>query len=83
MNIAINTLGTEDYGLCFGVRNHVHIELGENGYSVCRSDHAQVGDCFFDGIPDLGVAQELTDLLIGELEHKALEAQQRPGLVFG
>ncbi|MBF0626645.1 MAG: hypothetical protein HQL91_00340 [Magnetococcales bacterium] len=83
MNTALDSYEMESYGLCNGVRNHVHIELGDNGFSVCRSDHARIGDCLFEGITDLGVAQELTELLIGEMEHKALVAQQQRGLVFG
>ncbi|MBF0214012.1 MAG: hypothetical protein HQM00_10705 [Magnetococcales bacterium] len=83
MGTSLDRFETENYGLCHGVRDHVHIELGDNGFSVCRSDQARIGDCLIEGIPDLGVATELTELLIGELEQKALEAQEKPGLVFG
>ncbi|MEO5341570.1 MAG: hypothetical protein H7837_13820 [Magnetococcus sp. MYC-9] len=40
---------TEKLELC----GEVHVEIGENGYSVCRSDHAMVGDCILDGVHDL------------------------------
>ncbi|MBF0190776.1 MAG: hypothetical protein HQL99_06440 [Magnetococcales bacterium] len=83
MNTGFDSFEMESYGLCSGVRDHVHIAMGDNGFSVCRNDQARIGDCLIEGIPDLGVAHELTEMLIGEMEQKALEAQQRPGLVFG
>ncbi|MEO5347403.1 MAG: hypothetical protein H7834_13660 [Magnetococcus sp. YQC-9] len=71
------------YGLYQGAHDHVHIELGDNGYSICRNDNPQIGDCIIEGIPELGIAHELSELLIGEFETRFLDAQQRPGLVFG
>ncbi|MBF0294694.1 MAG: hypothetical protein HQL96_05855 [Magnetococcales bacterium] len=83
MRIGNYALDLEDHGLCHGAQNRVHIQLGDNGYSVCRSDHPFIGDCLFEGIQDLSIAQELTEMLLGELENKMLLAQRNPCLVFG
>ena len=45
------------------------IEIGENGYSVCHSDHPVVGECIIEGVQELGVAQELSEMLTGELSN--------------
>ncbi|MBF0126557.1 MAG: hypothetical protein HQM02_05020 [Magnetococcales bacterium] len=83
MNRGEYPIAPEDYGLCVGVQSRVHIEIGDNGYSLCRSDHSVMGDCLIEGIQDIGIAHELTEMLIGELEEKALNAQQNPSLIFG
>ncbi|MBF0438564.1 MAG: hypothetical protein HQL93_05520 [Magnetococcales bacterium] len=78
-----NTIDPEFGHLCHAAMNRVYIGLGSNGFSVCRQDQSVEGDCLFEGIQDLGVAQELTEMLIGELEFKAMENQQQRALVFG
>ncbi|MBF0295104.1 MAG: hypothetical protein HQL96_07925 [Magnetococcales bacterium] len=69
--------------LCQGVQNSAHIAIGANGFSVCLPTDAGEGDCHFEGIQDLSVAHELSEMLIGELEHSSLETQRNPNIVFG
>ncbi|MEO5334136.1 MAG: hypothetical protein H7839_19155 [Magnetococcus sp. YQC-5] len=83
MNTKHDLLDLDHYGLCDGVQKRVHIEISTNGYSICRSDYLMVEEYLFEGIQDLDVAHELTEMLTGELEHQAIEAQQNPCLVFG
>lgn len=83
MNTTYQTFAHDLHKLYQGAREHVHIALGDNGYSICHNDHPQVGDCMIEGIPELGIAQELSEMLTGELENGFLDAHQRSGLVFG
>lgn len=51
----------------------IHIEVGENGFSICHTDHAVVGECIIEVVQDLSVAQELSEMLAGELEERQLD----------
>lgn len=82
MNRQCNTFNTEIAALYHGVQNLIHIEIGANGYSLCRYANDIEGNCLIEGIQDLGVAHELTEMLIGELENAALEAQRNPCIVY-
>ncbi len=42
------------------------IEMGTNGYSLCRSNHIVVGDCVVDGIQDLGDALNTLNTIISD-----------------
>ena len=48
--------------------NKVNIEVGESGFSVCQVSHTVVGECVIEGVQELSVAQELSEMLEGELE---------------
>lgn len=76
-------LDRHENALCYGAQNRVHIEIDANGFSLCRSDQFFTGDYLIGGIQKFDVANELTEMLIGELEDQALEAQQNSSLVFG
>jgi hypothetical protein len=39
------------------------VEIGESGFSVCRTDHSLVGECLLEGIQDLGAAIEAVEQL--------------------
>ncbi|WP_130471794.1 hypothetical protein [Candidatus Magnetaquicoccus inordinatus] len=47
----------DHYPLC----QEVHIEIGDNGYSLCHNHHAVIGECILDGIQDLGSAMQLME----------------------
>ncbi len=48
--------------------NKVNIEIGESSFSVCTPEKPVVGDCVVDGIKTIEVAQEVAEILEGELE---------------
>lgn len=64
MNKENNTTRTDTCEYC----HQTHIEMGANGYSVCRSDHVVVGDCMIDGIHDLGEAMKSLEIIDLEQE---------------
>ncbi|MBF0097770.1 MAG: hypothetical protein HQM04_12595 [Magnetococcales bacterium] len=41
----------------------VQVEVGESGFSVCRTDHPVVGECLLEGLQDLGSAIEVVEQL--------------------
>ncbi|MBF0585101.1 MAG: hypothetical protein HQL80_12825 [Magnetococcales bacterium] len=82
MNSTYNIVDLFDHKLCDEVEEKLQIEVGSNGFSICHRDHAVVGECSIDGIQDLGVAQELSEMLIGEFECER-EAQREARIVFG
>ncbi|MBF0447227.1 MAG: hypothetical protein HQL67_03400 [Magnetococcales bacterium] len=46
----------------------INIEVGESGFSLCHAGHLVVGECIIEGVQEIGVAQELSEMLSGELE---------------
>ncbi len=82
MNSIRNIVNMVDYKSCDEMQEALQIEVGSNGFSICHRDHAVVGECIIDGIQDLGVAQELSEMLIGEFECER-EAQREARIVFG
>ncbi|MBF0159533.1 MAG: hypothetical protein HQL58_08400 [Magnetococcales bacterium] len=46
----------------------IHIELMENGYSICHGH-----DCFFEGVKDWSLACEIHEMLSGELDEDGAE----------
>ncbi|MBF0183893.1 MAG: hypothetical protein HQM06_05825 [Magnetococcales bacterium] len=49
----------------------VQVEVGETGFSVCRTDHPVVGECLLEGIQDLGEAMRMVERLNQEGEEAA------------
>ena len=45
----------------------IKIEIGDNGFSLCHTDHSKVGEGIIEGVQEYSVAQELSELLEGEL----------------
>lgn len=51
----------------------ISIEVGDNGFSLCHIDHTVVGECIIEGVQDFSVAQELSEMLEGELAEQEFE----------